>query len=148
MALARLRAVQERAAPGGSPSVKATTRVVASALSGLIREGRVLSRSRPSEPVLQKAFLPAPNAGLGLALRRMISFVPTPSALNSTISARQTCFYGALRSCTTALNRRISADETETEPFHREAICRDNSVSFSKHRRGTCSHHNGVERWE
>ena len=57
--------------PGGSPSVKATRRSAASALNGLIREGRVLSRSRPSnpsssEPVLQKAFLPAPNAGLGL----------------------------------------------------------------------------------
>ena len=35
-----------------------------------------------------------------------------------------------------------------SEPFHREAICRDGSVSYSEHRRETCSHHNGVERWE
>ena len=33
-----------------------------------------------------------------LPVRRMISFVPTPSALKRTISARQTCFCGALRS--------------------------------------------------
>jgi len=29
------------------------------------------------------------------SLRRMISFVPTPSAVNRTISARQTCFCAA-----------------------------------------------------
>jgi hypothetical protein len=34
---------------------------------------------------------------LDLAVCRMISFVPTPSAVNSTISARQTCFCGVLR---------------------------------------------------
>jgi hypothetical protein len=33
-----------------------------------------------------------------LPVRRMISLVPTPSALNRTISARQTCLCGALRS--------------------------------------------------
>ena len=35
-----------------------------------------------------------------------------------------------------------------SEPVHREAICRDGSVSFAEPRRGTCSHHNDVERWE
>jgi hypothetical protein len=34
---------------------------------------------------------------LDLPVSRMIAFVPTPSALNSTIRARQTCFCGALR---------------------------------------------------
>ena len=34
------------------------------------------------------------------------------------------------------------------EHLRREAICRDGSVSFSEHHRGTCSHHHGVERWE
>ncbi len=29
-----------------------------------------------------------------------------------------------------------------SELLHREAIRRDGSVSFSEHRRGTCSHHN------
>jgi hypothetical protein len=34
------------------------------------------------------------------------------------------------------------------EHLHREAICRDGSVSFSEHRQGTCSHHHGVAHWE
>ena len=65
-ALALKAPVQWVVSPGGSPSVKATTRSAASALSGLIGEGRVLSRTRPSNLVLHKAFLPAPNASLGL----------------------------------------------------------------------------------
>jgi len=31
---------------------------------------------------------------------------------------------------------------------HHEAICRDGSESHSEHRRGRCSHHGGVARWE
>jgi hypothetical protein len=31
------------------------------------------------------------------------------------------------------------------EPNHQEAVCRDGSVSFSEHRRGTRSHPGGVE---
>lgn len=27
------------------------------------------------------------------------------------------------------------------------AVCRDGSYSYSRHRRGTCSHHGGVARW-
>ena len=38
-----------------------------SAPSGLMREGRVLSRSRPFEPFFHRAFLPAPDASLGFA---------------------------------------------------------------------------------
>jgi hypothetical protein len=44
-----------------------------------------------------------------LPVRRMISLVPTPSALKSTISARQTCLCGALRSRTITFRRRRSA---------------------------------------
>src|SRR5450759_1077942 len=44
-----------------------------------------------------------------LPVRRMISLVPTPSALNRTISARQTCLCGALRSRASAFKRRRSA---------------------------------------
>jgi len=40
---------------------------------------------------------------------RMISAVPTPSALNSTIRARQTCFRGLFRSAKIAPSRRRSA---------------------------------------
>lgn len=28
------------------------------------------------------------------------------------------------------------------------ALCRDGTFSYSLHRRGTCSHHGGVEVWE
>src|ERR1700749_127974 len=44
-----------------------------------------------------------------LTVRRMISLVPTPSALNRTISARQTCLCGLLRSRASAFRRRRSA---------------------------------------
>src|ERR1700734_3755810 len=72
--------VQWVVSPGGSPSVKATTRSVASALSGLIREGRVLSRTRPSNPSSRKRSCQRQTEVLDLPVRRMISFVPTPSA--------------------------------------------------------------------
>ena len=39
----------------------------------------------------------------------MTAFVPTPSALSSTIRARQTCFCGELRSATRTSSRRRSA---------------------------------------
>ena len=44
-----------------------------------------------------------------LPVRRMISLVPIPSALNRTISARQTCLCGALRSRASTFRRRRSA---------------------------------------
>src|SRR6195256_2053959 len=37
------------------------------------------------EPFFKEPFLPAPDASLGLPVRRMISLVPTPSAVNRTI---------------------------------------------------------------
>lgn len=35
----------------------------------------------------------------------------------------------------------------EVIPVGATAQCRDNTYSFSQHRRGTCSHHGGVKRW-
>ncbi len=32
-------------------------------------------------------------------------------------------------------------------PAEASAICRDGTYSFSRHRRGTCSHHGGVKEW-
>jgi hypothetical protein len=34
-----------------------------------------------------------------------------------------------------------------TIPAGATALCRDGTYSFSQSRRGTCSHHGGVERW-
>ena len=50
-----------------------------------------------------------------LPVRCMISLVPSPSALSKTISARQTCFCGALRSRTSASKRKRSGGVTMME---------------------------------
>ena len=50
-----------------------------------------------------------------LPVRRMISFVPSPAAVKSTISARHTCFWGALRSPASAFKRRRSVRVTVME---------------------------------
>src|SRR5215213_6010849 len=60
-------AVQCVASCGGSVAVSATTLSITSCLSGLTREGRGLSRKRPSKDLLGEALLPAPDAGLRLA---------------------------------------------------------------------------------
>src|SRR5665213_446574 len=52
---------------------------------------------------------------LDLPVHRMISFVPIPVALSRTISARQTCFWAALRSLTSVCNRLRSGDERMIE---------------------------------
>jgi len=36
----------------------------------------------------------------------------------------------------------------ESEPPHHTATCRDGSVSYSEHHRGTCSYHGGVANWD
>lgn len=35
----------------------------------------------------------------------------------------------------------------ESEPVGATALCRDGTYSFSRSRRGTCSHHGGVAKW-
>ena len=77
-----------------------------------MREGRVLSRSSPSTPSSAKRSCQRQTQVLDLPVRRMISTVPTPSALSRMISARQTCFCGALRSLTSAPSRPRSVGET------------------------------------
>ena len=64
--------------------------------SSLIREGRVLSRTRPSNPSSRKRFLPAPNASLGLG--RSPHDLVRADAIGGQqheLPARQTCFCGA-----------------------------------------------------
>ena len=58
---------------------------------------------------LHEAFLPAPDTGLRLAGPAHDLIGTTPSAVNRTISARQTCLCGALRSRASAFSRRRSA---------------------------------------
>ena len=92
LSLAIMAAVQWVASPGGSVNVRWTTRSAMSGPSGLIREGRVLSRSSPSTPACMKLSCQRQTQVLEVPVWRMISAVPMPSALNSTMAARQTCF--------------------------------------------------------
>lgn len=54
----------------------------------------------------------------------MISIVPMPAALGSTVSALQTCFWAALRSRTSAPRRQWSEGETLIEIPVRITHCR------------------------
>ena len=60
----------------------------------------------------QEVVLPPPDRGLAGAARRVSSMVPQPSAVSSTICARQTCFCGLLRSVTMAISAWRSASAT------------------------------------
>lgn len=40
-----------------------------------------------------------------------------------------------------------SPEHSSTVPAGATAKCADGTYSFSKHRRGTCSHHGGVSQW-
>src|SRR3984893_5059047 len=62
--------------------------------------GRVLSRSKPSTPSSMNRACQRQTAVLLTRAVRMISTVPTPSAVASTIRALQTCFCRLLRSST------------------------------------------------
>lgn len=78
-------AVQWVVSVGGSANVSATTRSAASGPSPGIREGRgVLSRKSPSTPSSMKRCCQRQTQVLEVPVRRMISVVPTPSALRST----------------------------------------------------------------
>ena len=84
--------------PGRFPERQRDDALGRLAPSGLMREGRVLSRSSPSNPSSIKRSCQRQTQVFDLAVRRIIAFVPMPPAVNSTISARQTCFCGVLRS--------------------------------------------------
>jgi len=113
-AFAIIAPVQWVASACGAVRVSATTRSATSAPSGRMRDGRVLSRRRPSTPSAMNRSCQRQTQGLDLPVRRMISTVPTPSAVAKMIPARQTCFCGLFRSATTASNRVRSAALTST----------------------------------
>ena len=114
-ALAMAAAVQCVASCSGSVAVSATTLSMTSCPSGGTREGRVLSRRRPSTPASAKRSCQRQTQVFDVPVRRMISTVPTPSAESSTISARQTCFCGVLRSAAIASRRRRSDGQSVIE---------------------------------
>lgn len=66
--------------------------------------------------------------------------VPAPSVTTSDLSNNNyyTNTYG---------NKVHSPAYSEVIPIGASAQCRDGTYSFSQSRRGTCSHHGGVEEW-
>jgi hypothetical protein len=115
-AAAIIAAVQWVVSAGGAPCVRATTRSAISVPSGGMRDGRVLSRNRPSTPSSAKRSCQRQTQVFALPVRRMISTVPSPSAESSTISARQACFCGVLRSRTSA-SRRVRSEAESSKPM-------------------------------
>src|SRR5277367_6598990 len=159
-AFAIISAVQCVVSPGGSPRVRATVRSRTLAGSGGIREGRVLSCSRPSIPARMNRSCQRHTVTLLVPAWRMISLVPRPSTVSSTIRARQTCFCRLFRSATIASKRARSAALTSTvipsrmpTPFRQLDHTRDqdSSVWFiplgRAPRRSShgCSHHDRGE---
>ena len=104
--------VQCVVSPGAVVCVAATTRASTSAPSGGMRAGRVLSRSRPATPSARNRSCHRQTEVLLVPVRRVSSIVPQPSAVSSTICARQTCFCGLFRSVTIATRRWRSVSET------------------------------------
>jgi hypothetical protein len=69
-------------------------------------------------PALMKRSCQRQMVGLPLPVCRWISIVPIPSALSSTIRARQTCFCALLRDAITASSRSRSPGPSRTStPF-------------------------------
>src|SRR6266480_5628701 len=138
-------AVQWVVSTGGSASVSATTRAATSGPSGGMREGRVLSCRRPSMPSFMNRSCQRQTQVFDLPVRRMISLVPTPSALERMIAARQACFCEALRSLVIASSRprtdrvivmeipvrmRQTRTATETEESQSGLFCQAKTTSF------------------
>jgi hypothetical protein len=85
-----------RAVGGVSFTVFAITLRRVSRGSGGTREGRVLSRFRPSTPSSRYRACQRQTVGFDVLARRMISLVPQWSADANMIPARQTTFRGVL----------------------------------------------------
>ena len=80
-----------------------------------MREGRVLSRSRPSKPSAMKRSCQRQTQVFDVPVWRMISLVPTPSAVKKDNLARQTCFCGAVAVPWPRFKRRRTAGDTVIE---------------------------------
>ena len=65
--------------------------------SGGTREGRVLLRLSPGTPSSRYRSCHRQTVGFDMPVRRMISTVPTPSAVANTMPARQVSLRGVLR---------------------------------------------------
>jgi hypothetical protein len=88
-----------------------------SAGSGLLPGGRALPRSRPSTPSAAQCSCQRHTQGFDLPVKRAIALTLSPSAMDSTIRARQTTFAGVLRSATKRPSRTRSSAVTVISVF-------------------------------
>ncbi len=93
---------------GGPPGSRRRTQDRRTARS----QTRLPASARPSNPSSANRSCQRQTQVFDVPVRRMISFVPTPSAVKSTIWPRHTCFCGALRSLIKAKSRSRSFAET------------------------------------
>ena len=90
---------------GGSASVSATTRAATSGPSRRDARGPRLVVQEAGDASFMNRSCQRQTQVFDLPVRRMISLVPTPSALERMIAARQACFCEALRSLVIASSR-------------------------------------------
>lgn len=77
-----------------------------------------------------------------LTTRRVVK-EPTNTKVSKTKSANSTVKY-----YTNSAGQKVqSPTYYKSAPAGASALCRDGTYSFSKNRRGTCSHHGGVAKW-
>ncbi len=69
------------------------------------------------------------------------------AALHATPNESQLVEHGSYVNRSGSVVHRPAHSKTGAAPDGATAQCRDGSYSFSQHRRGTCSHHGGVEQW-
>src|SRR4051812_17094360 len=119
-----------------------------------MREGRVLSCRRPAMPSFMNRSCQRQTQVFDLPVRRMIWLVPTPSALERMIAARQACFCEALRSLVIASSRprtdrvivmeipvrmRQTRTATETEESQSGLFCQAKTTSRDSAKRSAAS---------
>jgi hypothetical protein len=122
--LGSIRPVQWGVSPGGGARARSTICLIALGGSGALPGLGDLSRNGPATPSAMKRACHAQTTGFDLPDRRMISVVPQPSAVARMMLARQTCFWGALRSATIASSRRriVTRDLDDNPCSHAESL--------------------------
>lgn len=77
-----------------------------------------------------------------------IGYVSTKYLSKHKISSNTARPVGKIRYYKNSRNERVQSPTKYTSvPAGATALCRDGTYSFSRSRRGTCSHHGGVQKW-
>jgi len=80
----------------------------------------------------------------GYVSKSVLAFKPAPFPATTTPTGRPPTSGTYTNVDGQQIQRPVMSDMA---PAGASAHCRDGSYSFSTHRRGTCSHHGGVEQW-